>query len=77
MSRSRKKAPVCYNACGQSQKRGKQFSNRKFRSMEREAMVKCQPDYAPQKQREVMPTWDLGCEGISTTSVPVPSFKNE
>lgn len=63
MSRSRKKMPVCYNVCGESQKRGKQFSHRKFRTLERVALATGRYERAPHRQSEVMSYWDLGCEG--------------
>jgi hypothetical protein len=38
MSRSRKKNPICGNACAESDKRDKQIANRAFRRKSREAL---------------------------------------
>lgn len=61
MSRSRKKYAAGTNVICKSQKRGKQFSNRKFRAMEREAI--CHDAEPPHKQYEAISPWNLGGDG--------------
>ena len=63
MSRSRKKVAVCYNAGGDSQKRGKQACNRKFRRREHLLVTLGRTDEAPRRTWEITPSWNLGCEG--------------
>lgn len=63
MSRSRKRTPVS-TWCGcKSQKRGKQFSSRKFRRREHQMIATNQMDQLPRKSFEVMNPWDLGGDG--------------
>lgn len=61
MSRSRKKVAGGTFAVCKSQKRGKQFSNRKFRAMERLALH--HGTEPPHKQHEATEPWDLGGDG--------------
>lgn len=61
MSRSRKKIAAGTCCVCKSQKRGKQFSSRKFRAMEREALYhEAEP---PRKQYEATSPWNLGGDG--------------
>lgn len=63
MSRSRKRTPVS-TWCGcKSQKRGKQFSSRKFRRREHQMIATDHLDQLPRKSIEVMNPWDLGGDG--------------
>ena len=63
MSRSKKKSPASTCCCCKSQKRGKQFCNRKFRRRERMMIGKGQYDRLPNKPIEVTDPWDLGGDG--------------
>ena len=63
MSRSKKKTPASTCCCCKSQKRGKQFCNRKFRRRERMMMGNGQYDRLPNKPIEVTDPWDLGGDG--------------
>ena len=63
MSRSKKKTPASTCCCCKSQKRGKQFCNRKFRRRERMMMGKGKYDRLPNKPIEVTDPWDLGGDG--------------
>ena len=63
MSRSKKKTPASTCCCCKSQKRGKQFCNRKFRRRERMMIGKGQYDRLPNKPIEVTDPWDLGGDG--------------
>jgi hypothetical protein len=63
MSRSKKRTPASTCCCCKSQKRGKQFCNRKFRRRERMMMGKGQYDRLPNKPIEVTDPWDLGGNG--------------
>ena len=63
MSRSKKKTPASTCCCCMSQKRGKQFCNRKFRRRERMMISKDQYDRLPNKPIEVTDPWDLGGDG--------------
>ena len=63
MSRSKKRTPASTCCCCKSQKRGKQFCNRKFRRRERMMMGKGQYDRLPNKPIEVTDPWDLGGDG--------------
>ncbi|MBQ8713002.1 MAG: hypothetical protein IJ551_09345 [Prevotella sp.] len=61
MSRSRNKYAAGTNVVCKSQKKGKQFSSRKFRAMERAAIRNgSEPPY---KQIESTDPWDLGGDG--------------
>ncbi|MBQ6065023.1 MAG: hypothetical protein IJK87_15575 [Prevotella sp.] len=62
MSKSRKKTPIGTYYCP-SQKRGKQFCNRKFRHRERILLCKDRPLDLPLRTREVTNPWDLGGDG--------------
>ena len=63
MSRSKKRTPITYWAGCQSQKRGKQVCNRKFRRRERMAISTSQFEQLPYRTIEVMNPWDLGGDG--------------
>ena len=62
MSRSRKKNPG-HTWCGCSQKRGKQFCNRRFRSNEHRLIQKNDFLSLPLRTRELTNQYDLGGDG--------------
>ena len=63
MSRSRKRTPIgCWVVC-KSQKRGKQFCNRKFRRREHVAICSGIYERLPVRCIEVMDPWNLGGDG--------------
>ena len=62
MGKSRKKVPVSTCCCCKSQKRGKQFSHRRFRRCER-MVIKSGETFLPIKQYELTNQWDLGGDG--------------
>ena len=63
MSRSRKRTPItCWCGC-KSQKRGKQFSNRRFRRCERQNIRTGRFGRIPIYPIELTPSWDLGGDG--------------
>lgn len=63
MGKSRKRTPVCCWVCCKSQKRGKQFSNRRFRRCEHQRLSKYDIDSLPLRQRDLTEPWDLGGDG--------------
>lgn len=63
MSKSRKKVPVSTCCCCKSQKRGKQFSHRKFRRCENMKMLTGNFAQLPYRQWELTSQWDLGGDG--------------
>ena len=63
MSRSKKRTPVTCYACCKSQKRGKQFCNRKFRRREHQLISVGDYERLPRLIIEVTETWDLGGDG--------------
>ncbi len=62
MGKSRKRVPVSTCCCCKSQKRGKQFSHRRFRRCER-MVIKSGETFLPIKQYELTNQWDLGGDG--------------
>lgn len=53
---------TCWASC-KSQKRGKQFCNRKFRRRTHQRIAVGDIERLPLQPREVMATWDLGGDG--------------
>ena len=62
MSRSRKKNPG-HTWCGRSQKKGKRFSNRRFRCNERRLIRMEEFLSLPLRTRELTGQYDLGGDG--------------
>ena len=63
MSRSRKRFPAGTYCYCKSQKRGKQFSHRKFRRCEHVLMHNQHFENLPIRQYEITSQWDLGGDG--------------
>jgi hypothetical protein len=63
MSRSRKRFPAGTCCYCKSQKRGKQFSHRKFRRCEHVLMHNQHFENLPIRQYEITSQWDLGGDG--------------
>ena len=65
MGKSRKRTPICTNCICKTQKRGKQFSHRRFRRMECVLLHIEKYSQLPCKQHELTESWDLGGDGKS------------
>ena len=63
MAKSKKKTPVSTWCCCKSQKRGKQFSHRKFRRHEKVCLATGNYDSLFFRQWESVDQWDLGGDG--------------
>lgn len=65
MGKSKKRTPITCWACCKSQKRGKQFCNRRFRRRTHQRITIGDMERLPLLTREVMESWDLGGDGKS------------
>lgn len=63
MGKSKKKTPAGTWCCCKSQKKGKQFSHRRFRRCERMVLLSGKEVLLPLRQMELTNQYDLGGDG--------------
>lgn len=69
MSRSTRKHPCC-KICGNSNKKSKNFANRRFRRIEKRLIYRSQYDRLPELLREVSNVYNFASDGLAYWMFP-------